>query len=176
MKKILKTARRFALPLVGLTVLITGGVVTTSYAHGGRGSAESSIKAAFVYNFAKLTTWPSDGDIVLGIVGSSEAGDTIKRIVDGKPAGGHTISVKEIGAGEAKSCQMVFVCGGGGVPSVGSAHVLTVGEADGFADKGGAIGFETADGKVHFAINMGAVKKAGLKIGDKLKAIGRVIE
>ena len=158
-----------------LMILLAGSRYSPSYAHGGHGSAESSIKAAFVYNFAKLTTWPSEGDIVIGVIGSSEAGETIKRIVDGKPVGGHTISVKDIGAGEAKSCQMVFVCGSS-VPSVGSAHVLTVGEGDGFADKGGAIGFETADGKVHFAINMSAVKKAGLKIGDKLKAIGRVIE
>ena len=159
-----------------LALLVLGGSTSRSYARGGRGSAESSIKAAFVYNFAKLTTWPSESDIVIGIIGSSEAGDTIKRIVDGKPAGGHTISVKEIGAGDAKSCQMVFVCGGGGAPSVGSAHCLTVGEGDGFADHGGAIGFESSDGKVHIAINMAAVKKAGLKIGDKLKAIGRVIE
>jgi hypothetical protein len=139
-------------------------------------SAESSIKAAYVYNFAKLTTWPSDGDIVIGIIGSSESGDTIKKVVDGKAVGSHTISVKSIGAGEAKSCQIVFVCSGGGVPSTGSAHVLVVGEGDGFAKNGGAIGFVAEDGRVKFEISNSALKRAGLKISDKLEAIGKVID
>jgi hypothetical protein len=177
MTKISLNSKKIALPFVGLSVLIAAGAMSPTVASARKGgSAESSIKAAYVYNFAKLTTWPEDGDIVIGIIGSSDAGDTIKRIVDGKAAGSHTISVKDISAGGAKSCQMVFVCSGGGVPSVGAAHCLTVGEGDGFADNGGGIGFESTDGKVHFAINMKAVKKAGLKINDKLKAIGRVID
>ena len=168
--------RCVVLPLVGLVVLTTGGLLSPSFARGGRGSAESSIKAAFVYNFAKLTTWPSEGDVVVGVIGNSDAGETIKRVVNGKAVGSHTITVKDVSAGEAKSCQIVFVYCGGGAPSVGSAHVLTVGEGDGFTDNGGAIGFESSDGKVHIAINMKAVKKAGLQISDKLKAIARVIE
>jgi hypothetical protein len=155
--------------------VVCAGVTTSAHA-ARRGSAESSIKAAYVYNFAKLTTWPSDGNIVIGIVGSSESGDAIKKIVDGKSVDGHTISVKDISAGDAKGCQIVFVCGSGGAPSVGSAHVLLVGEGSGFAQGGGSIGFEMSDGKVKFNISMKSVKKAGLKISDKLVAIGNVID
>lgn len=167
------------------TPLVTGGLRTfiavmalaasSTSVNAGGASAEDSVKAAFVYNFAKLTTWPGgSGNLVIGVIGSSGAGDAIKTVVDGKDANGRKIDVKSIGAGDAKSCQMVFVCGSGKAPSAGSG-VLTVGEGPGFASSGGGIGFVTDGGKVRFEINVGAIKKAGLSVSDKLTAIGKVV-
>ncbi len=139
-------------------------------------SGENSIKAAFVYNIAKLTTWPSGGDsLVIGVIGSSGAGDSITEVVNGKDAGGRKIEVKSISAGAAKSCQIVFVCGSGGVPSV-SGPVLTIGEGSGFAKGGGAVGLVVDDGKVRMEINAGVVKKAGLKLSEKLMAIAKTVD
>ena len=141
-------------------------------------SAEEAVKAAYVYNFAKLTKWPSSapsGPLVIGIIGSSGAGAAITRIVDGKDAGGRTINVKSISASAAKTCHIVFVCGSGGPPAVGSSPVLTVGEKDGFASDGGAIGFVSDGGKVRFELNKKVVKKADLDMDSKLEAIAKVV-
>jgi hypothetical protein len=147
-------------------------------AAGGGASAEEAVKAAFVFNFAKLTDWPgsaSSGPIVIGIIGSGGTGEAIQRTVDGKSANGRTINVKSIGAGAAKSCHIVFVCGSGGPPATGSEPVLTVGESGGFTSQGGAIGFVSEGGKVKFELNKKALKKAGLSVDGKLEAIAKVV-
>jgi hypothetical protein len=141
-----------------------------------KAGVEDSIKAAYVFNFAKLVTWPSgSGSLTIGIIGSSAAGDAITSIVNGKSANGRTIAVKHIGASEAKSCDIVFVCAGGGVPSTGGAAVLTVGEDGGFASSGGCIDFTVDGGAVHFEVNLGSIKKAHLSADPKLSALGKVV-
>jgi hypothetical protein len=141
-----------------------------------RASSEDTIEAVYVFNFAKLVTWPdSSGPITIGIIGSSSAGDAITAIVNGKSANGRPIAVKSIGAGDAKSCQIVFVCGGGGVPSTGASPVLTVGEASGFASSGGCLDFVVEDGTVHFEVNVSAFKHAHLTPDPKLAELGKVV-
>lgn len=48
------------------------------------------------------------------------------------------------------------------------AQVLTVGEHEGFAQQGGAIGFAAGGNKVRLAINTGAARDAGLEINPRL--------
>lgn len=170
----LRRASLRALTLMAVTAVAVGSVPAAPAG----GSAEEAVKAAFVFNFAKLTTWPaseSSGPIVIGIIGSGGTGEAIARVVDGKSANGRAINVKNIAAGAAKSCHIVFVCGSGNPPSVGSDPVLTVGESNGFANEGGAIGFVSDGGKVKFELNKKAVKKAGLSIDSKLEALAKVV-
>lgn len=142
-----------------------------------RASSEDAVKAAFVFNFAKLTTFPSSGGpIVIGVIGSSSAGDTIESVVNGKSASGRSIVVKHIGAGAAKGCQMVFVCAPGGGSAAGSpSGVLTVGESPGFAGGGGCIGFTVDGGKVRFEINTANIKRAHLQVDGKLVNLAKVV-
>ncbi|MGV3614511.1 MAG: YfiR family protein [Fimbriimonas sp.] len=162
-----------ALTLLTLSVAAAGASPVA-----GGASAEEAVKAAFVFNFAKLTTWPaseSSGPLVIGIIGSGGTGEAIERVVNGKTANGRTINVKSVAAGAAKSCHIVFVCGSGGPPSVGSDPVLTVGESGGFTGQGGAIGLVSDGGKVKIELNKKAVKKAGLNVDSKLEAIAKVV-
>lgn len=173
-----KNIRRARFRALTLMAVATAAVGAIPAAPAGGGSAEEAVKAAYVFNFAKLTTWPaseSNGPIVIGIIGSGGTGEAISRVVDGKTANGRTINVKSIAAGAAKSCHIVFVCGSGGPPSVGSDPVLTVGESSGFTGEGGAIGFVSDGGKVKFELSKKAVKKAGLTIDSKLEALAKVV-
>ena len=151
-------------------------VVATAPAHA---SAEDAVKAAFLYNFAKLTTWPSgSGPIVVGVIGSSSAGDMISAVCNGKDAGGRTLVVKHITSSEARSCQVVFVCapdGASAAASARSAAVLTVGESPGFAGSGGCIGFVLESGRVRFEINKANVRKAHLELDGKLLNLGKIV-
>jgi hypothetical protein len=53
--------------------------------------------------------------------------------------------------------------------------MLTVGEAAGFAQEGGMIGFCLEEKKVRFEINVGAAEKARLKISAKLLALAKTV-
>ena len=59
--------------------------------------------------------------------------------------------------------------------STGRLPILTVGEADRFAEDGGAIGFCTEDNKIRFEVNLDAAGKAGLKISAKLLALAKTV-
>lgn len=142
-------------------------------------SVEDAVKAAFLYNFAKLTTWPSgSGPITVGVIGSSSAGDMISAVCNGKNAAGRTLVVKHISSSEARSYQVVFICAPGGASSAAAARgaaVLTVGESPGFAGSGGCIGFVLESGRVRFEINKANVRKAHLELDGKLLNLGKIV-
>ena len=71
------------------------------YAAPAQNANEYQVKAAYVYNFAKLAVWPKqslpDGPspLVIGVVGGDdEFLDTLRKTVAGKTAGTHPITVK----------------------------------------------------------------------------------
>ena len=53
--------------------------------------------------------------------------------------------------------------------------VLTVADFDGFAYRGGTIGFIREDDRVRFEINEESANKAGLKVNAKLLYLGKIV-
>jgi hypothetical protein len=53
--------------------------------------------------------------------------------------------------------------------------VLTVADFEGFAGRGGTIGFIRQDDRVGFEINEESAKKAGVKINAKLLYLGKSV-
>ena len=54
--------------------------------------------------------------------------------------------------------------------------MLTVGEADHFARRGGMIGFFLEDNRVRLEVNRGAAERAGLRLSSKLLAVARLVK
>ena len=53
--------------------------------------------------------------------------------------------------------------------------VLTVADIDGFARRGGTIGFFREKNRIRFEINEESAKKAGLKLNAKLLYLGKIV-
>jgi hypothetical protein len=53
--------------------------------------------------------------------------------------------------------------------------ILTVSDADGFAEAGGMIGLFIEDSRVRFAINLGAAESAHLTISSRLLNLARIV-
>jgi hypothetical protein len=53
--------------------------------------------------------------------------------------------------------------------------VLTVGEIEGFARRGGTINFYLEDDKVRFEINPESTRERGLRMSSQLLALGRIV-
>jgi hypothetical protein len=146
---------------------------------------ERAVKAAFVYNFVKLVTWP-DSPLtrgpafhicVLADDGLAEALDTTVRDkqVMGRPlAVGRFSSVDEI-----EPCDVLFV--GRSVAKqlprilqrLRGWPVLTVSDAAGFAGIGGAIGLFVDESRVRFEVSAASAKAAGLNVSSKLLRLSR---
>jgi hypothetical protein len=55
------------------------------------------------------------------------------------------------------------------------ASVLTVGETEGFAARGGIINFYIEGNRVRFEINPDAAHRSGLKISSQLLQLGKLV-
>jgi hypothetical protein len=60
------------------------------------------------------------------------------------------------------------------LPSLGSAHVLTVGETDRFLEQGGAVNLFLMDGHMAFEVSLGALDRSGIEISSKLLRFGQI--
>ncbi len=148
---------------------------------------EYKVKAAFVYNFAKFTTWPaeafakSDAPFVIGIVGKDPFGGAIDDTMKGKTVETHPVTIRRVKWAEAKDCHLLFVSGSEGsktrdMDPVKTVPILTVGEVSGFAQRGGIINFVSEDEKIKFEINPEAAKRANLSISSKLLSLAKIVK
>jgi hypothetical protein len=167
--------RRFLGGLIALFVIVS--LDRSAFA---QSEIEFKVKAAFLFNFAKFTEWPTAklgtaDSFVIGCFSDPEFMEVLETTVAGKTMGSRPIVVKRVTvADDLRACHMLFV---GRTNNDNAAallarakemHVLTVGEIDGFTNRGGMIGFVPADGSVKFTINQQQAERAGLKLSSKL--------
>lgn len=155
----------------------------------GSSSSEYLIKAGFTYNFAKLMEWPTsafpqpNSPIVIAILGVDPFGGTLDQVLQGKKVNGRDFEVKHLKWGQdLKDCQILFVSSSERAHfdelfrAIKGLPILTIGEAPGFAQRGGIINFVIEDDKVHFEINVEAAKQDDINISSRLLALARIVQ
>ncbi len=150
---------------------------------------EYEVKAAFLFRFAQFVDWPPETFKGAGepftycTIGEDPFRGALEKTLNGKTIGQRPLRVAHLsGAGKIGECQVLFIGGQGdkkhieeALASASNLPILTVGEADRFAEDGGAIGFCTEDNKIRFEVNLDAAGKAGLKISAKLLALAKTV-
>jgi hypothetical protein len=144
------------------------------------GVSEYEVKAALIYKIAKFVRWPDGalaspaGTLRLCLIGSDDFAGSIDALA-GQRLQGLLISVERLAPDQpASGCQIVFISRSEGdvleplIDELSHAPVLTVSDIDGFAARGGIVGFAMVDSKVSFQINPAASRRAGLEIGAQL--------
>jgi uncharacterized protein DUF4154 len=146
---------------------------------------EYQIKASFVYTVAKFVDWPqgsfasASAPITLGVVADDAVSDAIAAALQGKRVHDRPLVVLHTpDPRRAKDCQILYLGSGreNVDPDKVAGHgVLTVGEGQGFAQRGGILGLRLEESMVQFEINVEAAQKAGLVISSKILRLGRVV-
>jgi hypothetical protein len=149
---------------------------------------EYEVKAAFLYNFTRFVEWPPEGlrdpgaPFVIAIVGHDPFGAALDETVAGKTAGGRPIEVRRVPrVEEARGAQIVFVSSSERsniaaiLKELDRPGILTVGDTDGFAMRGGAINFTMQARKVRFEINPAVTEQAGLKVSSQLLKLATLV-
>jgi len=170
------------LPRRLLAAVVAGGLIASpSIAVPAQEANEQLLKVAFIYNFAKFTTWPDSvfadpaAPITFCVVGKHEFGNAFDS-VQGKSVGGRKVVVKYLSAYRDKDdCQVVYVAPSEKprLPKIVSTskevHALTVSDIDGFGESCGIIRMvRGADDRIGFEINVKAAEQSGLKLSSKL--------
>jgi TonB family protein len=143
---------------------------------------EYQVKAAYLYNFAKLAKWPKQSlpagpsPLVIGVVGGDdEFVDILTKTVGGRTIETHPVIVKPAPSpDELKSCHIVFFRSSerkrtpGAIAALSQASILLVGEDEAFLRQGGMINLVLEGGRVRFELNRDALDGADLHFSPQL--------
>lgn len=166
--------------LAALILLLTNATAVADPA------TEYEVKAAFIHNIAKFVEWPAAPDggaaLTLCILGENPFRSTI-RILKDKQIGGMNWKILSANSQtNLKKCRALFIAASesGNLSSIleriGNGSVLTLGDTDGYAERGVMVNFYIADNKVRFEINPEAARHAGLKISSQVLKLARIIQ
>jgi hypothetical protein len=147
-------------------------------------SREYLLKTAFVFNFARYTTWPPpspDGPFNLCILGQDDFG-TAAHYLDGQHLRERNIDVRFHQVDDDLSgCQLVYVTQllagqlDSLLPRLHAKRMLTVSDIPDFAARGGILGLKIVDNRIRFEANPLAAKRAGLRLSAQLLRLADVI-
>jgi hypothetical protein len=154
---------------------------------GGLGAAaqpvalEYQLKAVFLFNFAQFVDWPPrafanrGSSLVIGVLGDDPFGPYLTETVRDETVHHRPLVVEHYRrVEEVKDCHVLFISRsetaqwGRIFAGLKGRNILTVSDADGFAEHGGMIRFVTENNKIRFRINLAAVKAADLTISSQL--------
>ena len=151
-------------------------------------SAEYEVKAGFLFHFPHFVEWPetafpnAEAPICIGILGEDPFGPLLDQLVQGESVRNRKLIVKRSEkVDDLRACQILFISRSAKnqIPQIlnalGDAPVLTVGETEGFASRGGIINFYIQDNRVRFEINPDAARRHGLRISSKLLSLGKIV-
>lgn len=145
------------------------------------------VKAAFVFNFVKFVEWPaevvpSNGPLVLGVLGSDGIEESLRTYVRGKTVNGHELIVRRIGGSDDVGRLHLLFVGADEhdrvpdvIKRVEKNSVLTVSDVERFCQTGGVIALAMDQNRVRFDVNLDAAERGRLKLSSKLLALARSV-
>lgn len=141
---------------------------------------ERKVKAAFLLNFARFISWPSDsysdeGDPFTICIAENDPFKTAFSGVENKKIKGRSIRVKQCQTfAQAQSCQLLYIGTSQKdilkkyLETASSKAIVTVSDVDGTASLGGTIEFFTLNDRLSFKINNSKARAEGLNIDASL--------
>jgi len=151
-------------------------------------ASEAQVKAVFLFNFAQFVDWPpeavpdSQAPLVIGLLGGDPFGDFLDATVRGERRGSRPFAVQRYERVEDISrCDILFISRSAGdrpeeiLARLKNRPILTVSDAERFAERGGMIRFVTDRSRIRLQINPDAAEAAHLTISSKLLRVAEVI-
>ena len=176
--------RRTKLALASLFFIVAAAL---PLAHAAGPPNEYALKAVFLYNFCRFIDWPDaafsgpNDPIVIGVLGEDPFGPLLEEAVKGESFRGRSIqiaryrSVREIGR-----CHLLFVAASETarlneiLSAVEGKSIVTVGETDGFIERGGMIALAADRNRVRLLINPDTLRAARLDVSSKLLRVAEI--
>lgn len=177
---------RFMIPGLLIAAIVASGA--------GRGAAQESpgtlerrVKAAFLYKFTGYIEWPSQAfrdrrsPLVIGVAGDPTLVRLLRSLVDQQSAGVRPVEVRAVeDVPAAEGVHLLFVSARrtellAPLREAGPRPTLLVSEVPDGLERGSMINFQVVDGRVRFAINLGAAQRSGLTLSSRLLAVAQSV-
>jgi hypothetical protein len=153
----------------------------------GQAISAPELTAAFLINFVKFTTWPSDvlqddDPIVVCVIGNDRVRDALVQLTQSQSVNDHPLAVERRSLDRpVDGCHVIYGAGLDGKNAqwlIGTAMgrgILTVSDLTDFAQRGGVANFFIDGGRMRFAVNPAAAERARLRISSKLLTLAKVV-
>ncbi|MES2355273.1 MAG: YfiR family protein [Pseudomonadota bacterium] len=159
-----------------------------NFVFGAGALSEAQVKVAFVYNFAKFTTWPStafstpQSPLILCLIRTNDNAAAVFSAIEGKQAQGRTLQIKRsVRSEDLKACHILYVGDADEKSTIetlrtlGEAPVLTIADTEGFIHFGGIIELVAADSNIQFEVNLDAARHANISFSAQLLKLSKVV-
>lgn len=137
------------------------------------------VKAAYIYNFAKLIDWPSankEGNFIIGVYGNTNVYKELVNKYSTKRIGTQDIEIKKLSESpKIGNVHVLFVA----ASNIGDLKtilknleyepVLVITETDGAISTGSIINFLVIENSLKFELNVSEAKNRQLIVGSRLK-------
>lgn len=173
------------MPSVRFAVVLTATVCVTNVAINAQlRTDEVSLRAAYLSRFAQFIEWPAEkqsGPVVLCIAGGGRLFDEASAFAESEAEAARPLRTRAISNGEPiDACHVLYV-----PPSqrqldrylatAAARHVLTVGDGLEFLDAGGAVSLRVVDRRLRFDVDLGNLRRAGLRASSRLLRLAAII-
>lgn len=170
----------FSRLVLGVAVLLAAAAPARAQQ---RVANEAELKAAFVYRIVLFVEWPAaslpaGAPFQICLQGSDPAWIAAFDTLEGKKVQGHPMAaLRTVARGDdLRGCQTLFVPEREHrKPVAALPGLLTIGEADAFAESGGVVGFVRQGSQLRFDISRDAAAQAHLRLPTELLKVARTV-
>ena len=165
-----------------LRTLLVLSLLFTSGGTGAQVLSEQQLKAAFIVNFLRYVEWPeTNRGATICLFGRDTLGVTLANFEGRTVAGKEVVLRRVLSPDQMAGCQIVFV------PEVEDARfnavlrwldgqpMLTISDAEYFAQLGGGIALVRGESRLLFDINLNTMSRAGLRPSSAMLRLARQI-
>jgi len=143
---------------------------------------ERAVRAAYVYNLTKFVEWPpGTSEVIICHLGDYDTGAFLQKMLSGK-----TIDSKPIRVvlaphdDQLLKCNVLYVAQSRAqtrttLGKIGNAHIITIGEANSFADDGETIGLVQVGDHIQMQLNAEAAQRAAVQFGQGLLNLATMV-
>lgn len=153
----------------------------------GQSASQPTVTAAFLYNFAKFTNWPSDQLTATGpiqfCVTDGAVAEALQAAVAGRLIDGHALVVAIVKVGSLpRNCAVVYASDLNAkdtnrlLAALAGSSVLSVGDTSKFIEAGGVVRLYLDGHQMRFAINIDAARRARLNLSSQLLALAKLVK
>jgi len=172
------------LPLEPFSLACAVGLLALlSAVSGSQSQDERAVRAAYVFNLSRYVEWPSEKkELVIGFIGPRDTGEFLLKMLDGKMSESRPIRVMLFPSdAELPRCSMLYIADSqtkkirAALEKVEGKSIVTVGEADSFAQDGGMVGLVKVGEVIHMQVNLEVTQRAGIKISSRLLNLALIV-
>ncbi len=166
---------------IGLTLAAAGQARAGSF-------SDLEVRAVYLYNFAAFVDWPSTAfasptsPIRYCVLASRGLYDSLEQALAGEKVAGRALELVAADAPETwPDCHLLYVDlgfqarTGAVLNATRGKPVLTVGDSEAFAQRGGMIGLVRSGGRLRTFINREALASVGIRVSSKLLRLSTLV-